>query len=339
MLETERQLNEYFAGSRDCFELELDFVGTEFQRKVWQALLTIPFGETRSYSQIAAQVGSPKAVRAVGAANGRNPISIIAPCHRVIGASGSLTGFAGGLQAKQFLLALEEKPCSWRSDGNGCRPGPRAAVIVCIEGQSSGCKLCENGPSFFQEHPMEAAKPALIRETFPVGPLQCNCTIIGDPVTKKAIVVDPGGNPDLIMARLDALGLKVVSIIHTHAHLDHFLASGQMKEKTGATLHLHKEDQFLWDNLEMQCSMFGVPYTPVPAPDRWLADDEELACGCGVALHTPGHTPGSMSFWFAEAKLLIAGDTLFKRGVGRTDLWGRSGHHRAFDQAASVHPR
>ncbi|NNB44654.1 methylated-DNA--[protein]-cysteine S-methyltransferase [Pseudomonas chlororaphis] len=107
LLETERQLNEYFAGSRDCFELELDFVGTEFQRKVWQALLTIPFGETRSYSQIAAQVGSPKAVRAVGAANGRNPISIIAPCHRVIGASGSLTGFAGGLQAKQFLLALE----------------------------------------------------------------------------------------------------------------------------------------------------------------------------------------------------------------------------------------
>lgn len=107
LLETERQLKEYFAGSRDRFELELDFVGTEFQRKVWLALLTIPFGETRSYSQIAAQVGSPKAVRAVGAANGRNPISIIAPCHRVIGASGSLTGFAGGLQAKQFLLALE----------------------------------------------------------------------------------------------------------------------------------------------------------------------------------------------------------------------------------------
>lgn len=105
-------------------------------------------------------------------------------------------------------------------------------------------------------------RPALIRETFPVGPLQCNCTIIGDPVTKKAIVVDPGGNPDLIMARLEAHGLKVVSIIHTHAHLDHFLASGQMKEKTGATLHLHKEDQFLWDNLEMQCNMFGVPYTP-----------------------------------------------------------------------------
>lgn len=169
---------------------------------------------------------------------------------------------------------------------------------------------------------MNPAKPTLIRETFPVGPLQCNCTIIGDPVTKKAIVVDPGGDHELILARLEKLGLQVVSIIHTHAHLDHFLASGQLKEKTGATLHLHKEDQFLWDNLEMQCSLFGVPYTPVPPPDRWLADDEELACGCGVALHTPGHTPGSMSFWFSESKLLIAGDTLFRRGVGRTDLWG-----------------
>ena len=108
LLQAERQLNEYFAGTRDRFDLELDFEGTEFQKKVWAALLTIPFGETRSYSQIATQIGSPKAVRAVGAANGRNPISIVAPCHRVIGASGRLTGFAGGLEAKQFLLTLED---------------------------------------------------------------------------------------------------------------------------------------------------------------------------------------------------------------------------------------
>jgi methylated-DNA-[protein]-cysteine S-methyltransferase len=108
LLETERQLKEYFAGARNRFELELDFAGTDFQKKVWQALLTIPFGETRSYSQIATQIGNPKAVRAVGAANGRNPISIVAPCHRVIGASGGLTGFAGGLEAKQYLLALED---------------------------------------------------------------------------------------------------------------------------------------------------------------------------------------------------------------------------------------
>lgn len=107
LLETERQLQEYFAGTRNQFELALDFTGTDFQKQVWQALLTIPFGETRSYSQIAQQIGNPKAVRAVGAANGRNPISIIAPCYRVIGASGGLTGFAGGLAAKQYLLALE----------------------------------------------------------------------------------------------------------------------------------------------------------------------------------------------------------------------------------------
>lgn len=109
LLETERQLMEYFAGRRDRFELELEFTGTDFQKQVWRALLTIPFGETRSYSQIAQQIGNPSAVRAVGAANGRNPISIIAPCHRVIGASGGLTGFAGGLEAKQYLLALEER--------------------------------------------------------------------------------------------------------------------------------------------------------------------------------------------------------------------------------------
>ena len=109
LLETERQLTEYFAGRRDRFELELEFTGTDFQKQVWRALLTIPFGETRSYSQIAQQIGNPSAVRAVGAANGRNPISIIAPCHRVIGASGGLTGFAGGLEAKQYLLALEDR--------------------------------------------------------------------------------------------------------------------------------------------------------------------------------------------------------------------------------------
>ena len=107
LLKTEQQLNEYFAGERTCFELELDFTGTEFQKEVWAALLEIPFGETRSYSDIARRIGRPKAVRAVGAANGRNPISIVAPCHRVIGASGKLTGFAGGLDNKALLLKLE----------------------------------------------------------------------------------------------------------------------------------------------------------------------------------------------------------------------------------------
>ncbi|MEO8020012.1 MAG: methylated-DNA--[protein]-cysteine S-methyltransferase [Pseudomonadota bacterium] len=107
MRETARQLKEYFAGRRQKFELELDFRGTDFQRRVWNALLAIPYGETRSYRQVAEQVGSPTAVRAVGAANGRNPIAIIAPCHRVIGMNGDLTGFGGGLDAKAHLLTLE----------------------------------------------------------------------------------------------------------------------------------------------------------------------------------------------------------------------------------------
>lgn len=109
LLETEKQLNEYFSGKRQSFSVPLDFAGTDFQKKVWAALLTIPYGETRSYGQIANQIGKAKAVRAVGAANGKNPISIIAPCHRVVGASGELTGFAGGLAAKAYLLALEQQ--------------------------------------------------------------------------------------------------------------------------------------------------------------------------------------------------------------------------------------
>ena len=108
----ERELAEYFAGQRREFTLPLAPKGTEFQRRVWEALLTIPYGETRSYGEIAALIGSPKASRAVGSANHRNPISIFIPCHRVIGADGSLTGYGGGLEAKTVLLDLEQKVIS-----------------------------------------------------------------------------------------------------------------------------------------------------------------------------------------------------------------------------------
>jgi methylated-DNA-[protein]-cysteine S-methyltransferase len=107
LVETERQLSEYFAGKRRTFSVALDMRGTRFQKDVWEMLLAIPFGETRTYAQLAKQMGNPLATRAVGAANGRNPVSIIAPCHRVIGSSGKLTGFAGGLEAKAYLLDLE----------------------------------------------------------------------------------------------------------------------------------------------------------------------------------------------------------------------------------------
>lgn len=112
LIETERQLTEYFAGQRSSFSLPLDMRGTAFQKDVWRALQAIPFGKTLSYGQIANQVGKPTASRAVGAANGRNPISIVVPCHRVIGSTGKLTGFAGGLDTKAHLLSLENQTAS-----------------------------------------------------------------------------------------------------------------------------------------------------------------------------------------------------------------------------------
>ena len=164
----------------------------------------------------------------------------------------------------------------------------------------------------------------IIVETIPVGPLQCNCTILGDLVSRKAIVVDPGGDAEILLERLVELNLQVERIIHTHAHLDHFLASGKMKEATGAKLALHREDLFLWDMLEDQCRMFGIPFEPAPPPDQWLENEENIDLNelQGKALHTPGHTPGSMCFLFESQKLLIAGDTLFQGSIGRTDLWG-----------------
>ena len=105
---TAHQLDAYFDGRLTTFDLPLSPVGTPFQRRVWSALRAIPFGETRSYGQLAKAIGKPSAMRAVGAANGRNPIAIVVPCHRVIGADGSLTGFGGGIERKKFLLSLEQ---------------------------------------------------------------------------------------------------------------------------------------------------------------------------------------------------------------------------------------
>jgi glyoxylase-like metal-dependent hydrolase (beta-lactamase superfamily II) len=161
-----------------------------------------------------------------------------------------------------------------------------------------------------------------IIRTFPVGPLGCNCSVIGDRLSGRALVVDPGGNAEQILALLNELNLKAVAIIHTHAHLDHILAAGEIKNATGAPIYLHEGDQFLWDMVEEQCARFGVPPVKLPDPDHYLQDDHDLGCCGGVAIHTPGHTPGSISFWFEEYKTLIAGDTLFQGSIGRTDLPG-----------------
>ena len=171
---------------------------------------------------------------------------------------------------------------------------------------------------------------AFVRRSFPVGPLQCNCTVLGDTDTGTGYVFDPGGNPQRIMATVAELGLNIIGIVHTHAHLDHFLAAGDIRRATGAPIWLHKSDKFLWDALEQQCASFGVPYTPQPDPDHWLEHDEDLACG-GRCIHTPGHTPGSASFYFDDAKLLLAGDTLFLGSVGRTDFPG--GDQQALKQS------
>lgn len=161
-----------------------------------------------------------------------------------------------------------------------------------------------------------------IIRTFPVGPLQCNCSVIGDSLSGRALVIDPGGDADQILALVKELNLTVVAIIHTHAHLDHILAAGEIKKATGAPIFLHESDQFLWDIVEQQCDIFGVPKVSLPDPDHYLKDDQALDCCGGVAIHTPGHTPGSVSFWFEQYKTLIAGDTLFLGSIGRTDLPG-----------------
>jgi hydroxyacylglutathione hydrolase len=162
----------------------------------------------------------------------------------------------------------------------------------------------------------------IVHESFPVGPLQCNCTVIGDSESGRGYVFDPGGNPEQIMEAVDRLGLKIEALIHTHAHLDHILAAGELHKQTGARICLQADDKFLWEALESQCAMFGVPYSPIPAPNHWLEHEEPLEHCAGSCIHTPGHTPGSMSFYFEESQLLIAGDTLFQNSVGRTDLPG-----------------
>ncbi len=143
----------------------------------------------------------------------------------------------------------------------------------------------------------------MIFKTFPVGPLQCNCCIIGDPVSKRAIVVDPGGDAQKILAELAADELTLVSIIHTHAHLDHILAAGELKAATGAPIHLHKDDKMLWDMVEQQCQAFGIPVPsePLPGPDFWLQDDEALAC-CGVFSTPRLNQTGLLKaiFWFTR---------------------------------------
>jgi hydroxyacylglutathione hydrolase len=168
-------------------------------------------------------------------------------------------------------------------------------------------------------------------ETLAVGPLGCNCSILADVNAKRAIVVDPGGDYDQVRARLDALGVGVDAIVHTHTHFDHVGCTARLQRASGAAASIHEGDRFLYDLLPVQAGMFGLPTPERADMDGGLVDGRVLRAGSIelAVMHTPGHTPGSCSFIVTDAKqtLLIAGDTLFRGSIGRTDLWG--GDHRA----------
>ncbi len=179
----------------------------------------------------------------------------------------------------------------------------------------------------------------LLFETFPVGALGCNCSIIGCPDTKEAIVVDPGGDAERIAGVLAHYDLSVRWIIHTHAHLDHIAATRDVKEEAGersdAKIALHEGDTFLYDGFEMQARMFNWKVRSVLPVEHWLTHGESLSFGrlsIGV-LHTPGHTPGSCCFHLEtkDRSILLSGDTLFQGSIGRTDLPG--GDYKTLEQS------
>lgn len=167
----------------------------------------------------------------------------------------------------------------------------------------------------------------MIIETFPVGWLQCNCTILGNEETGEAIVIDPGDDPLEVLARLEKHGLTARQIVCTHTHIDHVGAICELQEKAGTPASIHKADLFLFEKLDVQAQFIGMPMPKRGAIDHFVEDGDAVACQ-GVELgviHTPGHTPGSSSFHLvADRNVLFTGDTLFAQSIGRTDLWGGS---------------
>jgi glyoxylase-like metal-dependent hydrolase (beta-lactamase superfamily II) len=169
--------------------------------------------------------------------------------------------------------------------------------------------------------------PLELLETFPVGLLGCNCSIVADPAAGEAIVVDPGDDLERILSFLAGARLRAVALVHTHAHFDHVGASAELARATGAPILLHAGDSPLYAALPEQGRAFGLPVGEPGPVSRLLAEGDLVACGSGAleVLHTPGHTPGSLCFRMGgDRPVLFSGDTLFRRSVGRTDLWGGS---------------
>lgn len=166
----------------------------------------------------------------------------------------------------------------------------------------------------------------MIHEILPVGPLQCNCSIVGDETTREAIVIDPGDNVESVLAIVQKHGLKINKIVVTHAHLDHVGGAKKLKSLTGAPILLNQNDQALLNMLDMQASWLGMRDPGKVEIDQSVSDGDKVSAGNLEAqiIHTPGHTEGSICVYFEPEKTLVAGDTLFSGSIGRTDLPGGS---------------
>lgn len=164
----------------------------------------------------------------------------------------------------------------------------------------------------------------MIHEILAVGMLQCNCSIFGDENTREAVVVDPGDDISEIQAILDRHHLRVTAIVVTHAHIDHIGGAEKLKQSSGAPVYMNENDRFLSTNLAMQARWLGTPAPEDPGIDVPAKDGDviPLAQASFHVLHTPGHTPGSISLWIPSVTKVVAGDTLFRDSIGRTDLPG-----------------
>jgi len=168
----------------------------------------------------------------------------------------------------------------------------------------------------------------MIHEILPVGVLHCNCSIFGDEQSKEAIVIDPGDNIPEILDIVNRHGLRVNAIVITHAHIDHIGGAQKLKAATGAAVYMNEKDHVLRDHLETQAAWLGMaPPEPVEI-DTAAREGDTLRVGPTdfLVLHTPGHTQGSISLWVPSENKLVAGDTLFRDSIGRTDLPGGDGH-------------
>lgn len=166
----------------------------------------------------------------------------------------------------------------------------------------------------------------MIHEILPVGPLQCNCSVVGDEQSHEALVIDPGDDIEDVLKLVEKHGLKVKQIIITHAHIDHVGGAMKLRARTGAPIILNENDQALLRMLDVQASWIGMPAPGEVQIDHSVRQDDKVRAGSleAVVLHTPGHTEGSISLYFPSEQKLIAGDTLFAGSIGRTDLPGGS---------------